>query len=87
MTAPTPVEAAAAITEATGIPVRYEQLAEEQTAAIGQEIAVTRKRWQSGARWHADLDALRVIHPGLRTLTDWLTERGAAEIRDLLTAR
>jgi uncharacterized protein YbjT (DUF2867 family) len=84
---PTPVEAAAAITEATGIPVRYEQLTEAEAAAISPDIAEVRKRWEAGHRWHADLEALRVIHPGLRTLTDWLTESGGAAIRSQLTNR
>ncbi|GAB2902665.1 NmrA family NAD(P)-binding protein [Streptomyces mayteni] len=78
---PTPVEAAAAIARATGVPVRYEQLTDDETAAIGPEIAETKRRWQAGDRWHADIEALRVIHPGLRTLTDWLAESGAAAIR------
>ena len=83
---PTPVEAAAAITEATGIPVRYEQLTDAEAAALGPDIAATRKRWVAGHRWHADLEALRVIHPGLRTLTDWLAESGAEALRAHLTA-
>ncbi|MFC4012513.1 NmrA family NAD(P)-binding protein [Nonomuraea purpurea] len=82
---PTPVEAAAAIAEATGIPVRYEQLTDSEAAAISSDVAETRKRWHAGHRWHADIEALRVIHPGLRTLTDWLTESGAAAIRAHLT--
>ena len=82
---PTPVQAAAAITEATGIPVRYEQFTDAEAAAISPELAETRKRWQDGHRWHADIQALRVIHPGLRTLTDWLNESGAAAIRTHLT--
>ncbi len=82
---PTPVEAAAAITAATGIPVRYEQLTDGEAAAIGPLIAETKKRWEAGQRWHADIEALRVIHPGLRTLTDWLNESGAAAIRTRLT--
>lgn len=82
---PTPVEAAAAITEATGIPVRYEQLTDEEAAAIAPVVAETRRRWQAGHRWHADIEALRVIHPGLRTFADWLAESGAAAIRDHLT--
>jgi uncharacterized protein YbjT (DUF2867 family) len=82
---PTPVQAAAAITEATGIPVRYEQLTDSEAAAISPDIAETRKRWQDGHRWHADIEALRVIHPGLRTLTDWLTESGATAIRTRTT--
>jgi hypothetical protein len=34
----------------------------------------------------ADPGALRVIHPGLRTLADWLAESGAAAIRARHTA-
>jgi acetyl-CoA carboxylase alpha subunit len=55
---------------ATGVPVKYEQLTDAEAAAISPEIAATRKRWQDGHRWHADIEALRVIHPGLRTLAD-----------------
>jgi uncharacterized protein YbjT (DUF2867 family) len=83
---PTPVEAAAAISRATGIPVRYEQLTGDEAAAISPEVAETRKRWQEGRGWHADIETLRVIHPGLRTFADWLTESGAAAIRRHLTA-
>jgi uncharacterized protein YbjT (DUF2867 family) len=83
---PTPVEAAAAISEATGIPVRYEEITDAEAAAVSPLLAETRKRWQSGDRWHADIEALRVIHPGLRTLADWLAESGAAAIRTQQTA-
>lgn len=83
---PTPVKAAAAISEATGIPIRYEQLTDDETAALGPRIAGVKKRWEAGDRWHADIEALRVIHPGLRTLADWLTESGAAAIRTHLTS-
>jgi uncharacterized protein YbjT (DUF2867 family) len=78
---PTPVEAAAAISAATGIPVRYEQFTDREAAAISPVITRTKERWQAGDRWHADIEALRVIHPGLRTLADWLAESGAAAIR------
>ncbi|MEU4245203.1 NmrA family NAD(P)-binding protein [Actinoplanes sp. NPDC026619] len=85
---PTPVEAAAAISEATGIPVRYEQITDDEAEALGPVIAQTKKRWQAGHRWHADIETLRVIHPRLRTLTDWLNDSGAAAIRaHLLTTR
>jgi uncharacterized protein YbjT (DUF2867 family) len=83
---PTPVAAAAAISAAAGIPVRYEQLTDAEAAAISPDIAEVRKRWQAGDRWHADVEALRVIHPGLRTLADWLAESGAAAIRARHTA-
>ena len=81
---PTPVEAAAAIAAATGIPLRYEQLTAGEATALGPDIAGTRSRWQAGHRWHADIEALRVIHPGMRTLADWLTESGAAALRGRL---
>ncbi|MEU6785046.1 NmrA family NAD(P)-binding protein [Nonomuraea angiospora] len=83
---PTPVEAAAAIGAATGLPIRYEQLTDDETARLGPEITATRKRWEAGQRWHADIEALRVIHPGLRTLADWLAESGAAAISAHVTA-
>jgi uncharacterized protein YbjT (DUF2867 family) len=78
---PTPVEAAAAISAAVGVPIRYVQLSDDEATAIGPEIAETIRRWRSGERWHADIEALRVIHPGLRTLGDWLAEGGADAIR------
>ncbi|GLY08674.1 NmrA family NAD(P)-binding protein [Actinoplanes sp. NBRC 101535] len=79
--APTPAEAVAAISEATGIPVRYEQLTDAEATALGPMIADARRNWHAGHRWHADIEALRVIHPGLRTLKSWLTETGAATLR------
>ncbi|MFF0268003.1 NmrA family NAD(P)-binding protein [Kribbella sp. NPDC004536] len=82
----TPVEAVAAIGAATGVAVRYEQLTHDEAAALNPEIAETRQRWISGQRWHADLEALRVIHPGLRTLADWLNESGTAALRTRLLA-
>jgi hypothetical protein len=82
---PTPVEAVAAISAATGIPVRYEQLTDAEAAALSPDLAETRRRWEAGHRWHADLETLRVIHPGLRTLTDWLAESGADALRAHLT--
>lgn len=82
--APTPTEAVAAISEATGTAVRYEQITLAGAARIHPEIARTRERWEAGSRWHADIETLRVIHPGLRTLADWLTESGAERLRKQL---
>jgi uncharacterized protein YbjT (DUF2867 family) len=83
---PTPVEAAALITEATGVPVRYHQISDDEAAAINPVVLEYKKRARAGQRWHADIEALRVIHPGLRTLGDWLAEGGAAAIRAALKA-
>jgi uncharacterized protein YbjT (DUF2867 family) len=82
---PTPIEAAKAITEATGIQVRYQELTDEESVALGPHISEIRDSWREGKRWHADIEALRVIHPGLRTFRDWLDESGAEKLRTLLT--
>ncbi|WNI24977.1 NmrA family NAD(P)-binding protein [Streptomyces sp. ITFR-16] len=82
--APTPLEAAAAIAEATGAEVRYEQITRAEAATLNPEIARVRESWAAGSRWHADIEALRVIHPGLRTLTDWLAGPGGDELRSHL---
>jgi uncharacterized protein YbjT (DUF2867 family) len=34
--------------------------------------------------WHADIPSLRVLHPGLLTLEDWLAKGGAARIDEML---
>ena len=78
---PTPVEAASAISEATGIPVRYEQITDDEATALGPMFAETLRRWRTGERWHADIEALRIIHPGLRTFADWLAESGTHALR------
>ncbi|ROO86823.1 uncharacterized protein YbjT (DUF2867 family) [Actinocorallia herbida] len=83
---PAPVDAVAAIAAATGTTLRYEQFTHEEAAALLPEIAEVRRRWAAGQRWHADIEALRVIHPGLRTLADWLAEGAAATLRTHLTA-
>ncbi|MCG7205327.1 NmrA/HSCARG family protein [Streptomyces arenae] len=75
--APTPAEAVAAISEATGAAIRYEQITHAEATALNPEIAQVREHWAAGSRWHADIEALRIIHPGLRTLADWLAESGA----------
>ncbi len=82
--APTPAEAVAAISEATRTAVRYEQVTHAEATALNPEIAQAREHWAAGSRWHADIEVLRVIHPGLRTLADWLAESGAVLLRKLL---
>ena len=82
--APTPAEAVAAISRATGTAVRYRQLTHDESAALSPEIADVRERWTAGSRWHADIEVLRVLHPGMRTLADWLAESGAEALRTRL---
>ncbi|MEV6768099.1 NmrA family NAD(P)-binding protein [Nocardia sp. NPDC051030] len=80
----TPPAAAAIISEITGHPVRYEEIGEAEAAALGSEIAGVWHVTREGRGWHADIPALREIHPSMRTLATWLTESGAARLKPLL---
>lgn len=81
----TPAAATARISEVTGVPVRYHQIIGSELAALGEPItSVARLVGGGGAGWHADIHALRVIHPGLRTFDSWLAETGAAQLKSLL---
>ncbi|MCX4755831.1 NmrA family NAD(P)-binding protein [Kitasatospora purpeofusca] len=79
--APTPVEAVAAIAAATGRALRYEQIGHDEAAALHPGLAEVRRQWAEGHRWRVDIEALRVLHPGLRTLGDWLAWGGATALR------
>jgi len=76
----TPLDAVAAISEATGVPVRYHEVMDAEAAALAPALAEARASWLAGNHWAADIEALRVIHPGLRTFADWLKEGGAARL-------
>ncbi|AYF75217.1 NAD-dependent epimerase/dehydratase family protein [Nocardia yunnanensis] len=80
-------EAAAVVGAAIGQPVRYEVAPESEAEAFGPEVAAAWRLSRRGQHWHADIRALREIHPGLRTLEDWLAETGAARLKSLLTSR
>lgn len=80
----TPVAAAAAITAATGRQVRYRELSESEADALGTTIGDSWRRLRKTGGWIADIDAVREIHPGLRTFDAWLTETGADRIAALL---
>ncbi|WP_067669689.1 NmrA family NAD(P)-binding protein [Nocardia miyunensis] len=77
-------EAAARITEAIGIPVRYEEIPESEAAERGPEIRNVWRLAREGDTWRADIPALREIHPGLRSFDTWLAEIGAAQLKSLL---
>ncbi|WP_084478846.1 NmrA/HSCARG family protein [Nocardia jejuensis] len=81
----TPSTAAELITEITGHQVRYQEIGEDEAAGLGPEISAVHRLSRQGQGWHADIPALRDIHPGLRTLRAWLTESGAAQLKPLLT--
>ncbi|WP_052486560.1 NmrA family NAD(P)-binding protein [Nocardia seriolae] len=75
--------AAAAISAAIGQPVRYREASEAEAEAMGPEVAAAWRLSREGQGWHADIAALREIHPGLRTLDAWLAETGAARLKSL----
>lgn len=81
--APTPVEAAAAISAATGLDIGYRRMDRAEAAALGDEIADTWDCFDAGDVWQADIPALRVLHPGLATLEGWLSHVGAEGIKAL----
>ncbi|MGK8523442.1 NmrA family NAD(P)-binding protein [Nocardia asteroides] len=77
----TPPAAAAAISAATGHPVRYHEVGEAEADAIGEEIGNTWRLLRHTGGWRADVEEIRRIHPGLRTFDTWLAETGAAQIK------
>jgi uncharacterized protein YbjT (DUF2867 family) len=79
--APTPAAAAAAISEATGLTIRYVQVTRAEAESRGPEVGRTWDLWERGHRWHADIETLRVLHPGMLTFQDWLERGGAEQIR------
>ncbi|MFI2476518.1 NmrA family NAD(P)-binding protein [Nocardia xishanensis] len=83
----TPVAAAAAIAGATGQPLRYEEVSEAEAEAIGPEIVNVWRLTRRTVGWHADIPALRELHPGLLTLDSWLASGGADRIAALLDDR
>ncbi|SDD50897.1 NmrA family NAD(P)-binding protein [Glycomyces harbinensis] len=78
-----PTAAAAAITAATGRDVRYGQVPRAEARALGPAILGVWEVVNGDRSWSADLAALRVIHPGLRTFDTWLKEGGADRIAAL----
>jgi uncharacterized protein YbjT (DUF2867 family) len=79
--APTPTEAAATISAATGLDIGYVRMSRDEAERIGSEVGRVMDLWERGHRWHADTEALRALHPGMLTLRDWLDRGGAEQIR------
>jgi uncharacterized protein YbjT (DUF2867 family) len=78
---------AAEMAAATGLPITYNHLTLEALAEQHPEFVPTYRAAlafvEKNGGWHADIPALRVIHPGLMTLRTWLTRVGAARITAL----
>jgi uncharacterized protein YbjT (DUF2867 family) len=78
---PTPLEAVQAISAATGLDVRYERLDRAAAERIAPVVGRVLELVESGERYHADIEVLRVLHPGMLTLQGWLDRGGAEQIR------
>ncbi|MGW6427417.1 NmrA/HSCARG family protein [Nocardia sp. NPDC055053] len=76
----TPVDAAAAISAATGRPIHYREVTEAEAEAIGPQLGNTWRLIRETGGWHADLPALRQLYPQLTSLPEWLTRGGAEKI-------
>lgn len=82
----TPVDAAAVISAATGHPIHYREVAEEEADAIGPQLGNTWRLIRETGGWHADLPALRALYPELTSLRDWLARGGTQRILDRIEA-
>ncbi|WP_280339027.1 NmrA/HSCARG family protein [Nocardia neocaledoniensis] len=76
----TPVDAAAAISTATGRTIRYREVTEAEAEAIGPHLGNTWRLIRESGGWQADLPALRELYPRLTSLSEWLSSGGAARI-------
>ncbi len=82
----TPSDAMALISRATGYPVRYREITEAQADELGDQIGNTWRLSHQGHGWHADIDEVRRIHPGLQSLEIWLATTGAAILKGQLAS-
>ncbi|WP_330249401.1 NmrA/HSCARG family protein [Nocardia sp. NBC_00565] len=77
----TPAAAVAAISRITGHPVRYVEATQAEADALGEQLGNTWRLIRRTGGWHADITALRELHPALNTLESWLTATGSALIK------
>ncbi|MET8054593.1 NmrA/HSCARG family protein [Streptosporangium sp. NPDC005286] len=82
----TPVQIAAAISEAIGRPLPYVQIPIEAIAQLGEDFAFA-YTWLNERGYRADVAFTRALHPGLLDLRTWLERTGAAQIAGFLTAQ
>ncbi|MFI6742532.1 NmrA/HSCARG family protein [Nonomuraea sp. NPDC050451] len=82
----TPLQIAAAVSEAIGRPLPYVQLPIEVIARAGEEFAFA-YTWLNERGWRADVSFARALHPDLMDLRTWLARTGAAQIDGFLSAQ
>lgn len=81
----TPPDLAAAVSAATGLPVRYEHLPIEDLRKVNPRFARGYEVMNSFTEPSADIPALRRLHPGLMSFATWLGRSGAPTIKAALT--
>ncbi|MFJ8746239.1 NmrA/HSCARG family protein [Embleya sp. NPDC127516] len=81
----TPVEIAAAIGKALGIPLPYIQIPIDAIRALSEDFAYANE-WLNERGYRADIPATRRIHPGVTDFRTWLESTGAARIAAFLDA-
>lgn len=85
----TPPEVAAQVSAAVGREVPYIQRPIEELRRINERFARGYEMLNSGdgSIPDVDIDELRALHPGLMSFRDWLSRKGAQQIRPLLDPR
>lgn len=68
-------EIAEAFAKVTGTPARYEESDIEQVRAYSEDLAHMYEFFEHKG-FRADLDEVRTLHPGVRTLEDWIRDTG-----------
>ncbi|QWF80266.1 SDR family oxidoreductase [Amycolatopsis sp. CA-230715] len=78
----TPVAQAAAMAEATGLPITYQRIPLDALRAHSETAARAYELLNSGeVGIEPDVETLRKRHPGLLTFDDWLAAKGAALVK------
>jgi uncharacterized protein YbjT (DUF2867 family) len=80
------VQAAAAISQATGYTVPYVQVPIETIRTADPHAAIA-SQWLNDQGYHADIPALRELYPALMDFSVWLSAAGAAKIQAALAGR
>lgn len=79
----TPVQIAAAIGQALGIPLPYVQIPIDTIRALSEDFAYANE-WLNELGYRADIPATRQIHPGAMDFPAWLERTGASQISAFL---
>jgi uncharacterized protein YbjT (DUF2867 family) len=82
----TPLQIAAAISEAIGRPLPYVRIPIEVIAQAAEEFAYA-YTWLNERGYRADVAFTRALHPGLMDLRTWLQRTGAARIAGFLATQ